>query len=248
MKDGSATGDRGRSIWLRSARSGRGPVSEHSAAEIAQAAITLADAEGLGAVTMRAVAAAIGTAPASLYRYVNSRGELLELMADQAGGEYSFGEPASGQPVTDLLALGQQTLSIYRRHPWLLDIPPAGGLPGPNALAYIEHVLAILSVTGLNGPAKLELIGLYTGAIRSFAQVEAEQRRVGRDTAEWQQSVAGYLIRIAAGGQHPHLAAALADQPAQASPAQHELVFDRALTRILTSLLPPPDRPAPASR
>ena len=61
---------RGRSIWSRAERSARGPAPEHSRAEIASAGVRLADGSGLGAVTMRSVAAAIGTAPASLYRYV----------------------------------------------------------------------------------------------------------------------------------------------------------------------------------
>src|SRR6201986_168632 len=87
------------SIWLRPERSARGPVPEHSRAEIAQAAVALADEGGLAAVTMRSVAAAIGTGPASLYRYVATRDEILELMIDEAGGEYRFGPTAAGEPV-----------------------------------------------------------------------------------------------------------------------------------------------------
>ena len=64
--------------------------------------------------------------------------------------------------------------------------------------------------------------------------------QAGLDTAQWQDSLAGYLLQISAGGQHPHLAAALADLPAarQRRPRQDEPLFDRAMTRILTGLLP----------
>jgi hypothetical protein len=79
--------------------------------------------------------------------------------------------------------------------------------------------------------------------VRLFAQTEIGQQRAGQDTAEWQGSMAGYLVRIAAAGQHPHLAAALADQPADGDPAQQEPLFDRAMTRILTGLLPPARTP-----
>jgi hypothetical protein len=53
------------------------------------------------------------------------------------------------------------------------------------------------------------------------------------------------MVQIVAAGQHPHLAAAVADQPAAAGPAPQEPLFDRAMTRILTGLLPPaePHRP-----
>jgi AcrR family transcriptional regulator len=232
----------GQSIWIRPERSARGPVPEHSRAEIATAGITLADASGLGAVTMRSAAAAIGTAPASLYRYVATRDELVELMADQVYGEFCYAPP-SGQAVADLLTLAQQARGLYHRHPWLLDVPATGDLPGPNAVAFIEHVLAALAGAGLTGPARLETIGLFSGVVRLFAQTEIGQQRAGQDTAEWQGSMAGYLVRIAAAGQHPHLAAALADQPADGDPAQQEPLFDRAMTRILTGLLPPARTP-----
>ena len=226
---------------MRPPRSARGPVPEHSAAEIARVAIGLADTRGLGAVTMRAVAAAIGAAPASLYRYVNTRSEVLELMADQAAGEYRLDQPGTGEPVTDLLALAHQVLAIYRRHPWLLEIQPAAGLPGPNALAYMEYILATLSGTALSRYAKLELIGLFSGMIRAFAQMEADQQRAGQDAAQWQELVASYLIRVAANGQHPHLAAVLGGPPEPDDALAQEPVFDRALTRILTGLLPAQD-------
>jgi AcrR family transcriptional regulator len=239
MTDEPTAGEPGQSIWRRPARSGRGPVPEHSTGEIARAAVALADSNGLAAVTMRAVAAAIGTAPASLYRYLSTRGQLLELMADQVVTEHAFSEQGSGDPVAGLLALARQTLAVYREHPWLLDIPPAIGLPGPGALAHMERVLAILSGTELSGQAKLELIGLLSGAIRAFAQMEADQQRAGQDAAAWQASVASYLIEVVTTGQYPHLAAVLSSPPAADDLAPDEPVFDRAMTRILAGLIPP---------
>ena len=248
MMEELKAGGRGQSIWTRPERSARGPAPEHSRAEIASAGVTLADANGLAAVTMRSAAAAIGTAPASLYRYVVTRDELVELMAEQVYGEYSYHEPGSGHPVADLLRLAQQGRAIYHRHPWLLDVPATGNLPGPNAVAFIEHALAALAGADLTGPVKLETIGLLSGVVRLFAQTEISQRRAGRDTTQWQGSLAAYLLRIAAAGQHPHLAAALADQPGDGDPAQPEPLFDRAMTRILTGLIPPARTPPPGPR
>ncbi len=223
------------SIWTRPERAARGPAPEHSRAEIAAAGVALADRRGLAAVTMRSVAAAIGAAPASLYRYVATRDELVELMADQVYGEYRYAEPEPGRPVASLLRLAHQGRAIYHRHPWLLDVPATGHLPGPNAVAFIEHTLAALAGTGLTGPEKLETVGLFSGAVRLFAETEISQQRAGQDTAQWQDSLAGYLMHIAASGQHPQLAAALADQPAGEPGGP---LFDRAMSRILASLLP----------
>jgi AcrR family transcriptional regulator len=243
MTDELNTSGREPSIWTRPERSARGPAPEHSRAEIAAAGITLADARGLGAVTMRSAAAAIGTAPASLYRYVATRDELVELMADQVYGEISYRGSGPADPVTDLLRLAQQSRAVYHRHPWLLDVPATGNLPGPNAVAFIEHTLAALAAVDLTGPEKLVTVGLFSGVVRLFAQTEISQRQAGQDAAQWQNSLAGYLLQISAAGQHPYLAAALADQaaagdPASGDPAQDAPLFDRAMTRILTGLLP----------
>jgi AcrR family transcriptional regulator len=233
----------GQSLWARPERAARGPAPEHSRAEIAAAGVRLADASGIGAVTMRSAAAAIGTAPASLYRYVASREELVQLMADQVYGEFSFSEPSSGHPVPDLLELARQGLAMYRRHPWLLDVPATGSLPGPNAVAFIERSLAALAGADLTGPAKLETVGLFSGVVRLFAQTEIGQQRGGPQIAQWQESLARYLWDLAAAGHHPHLAAALAEQPAADEPAADlvgdERTFDRAMTRILNGLLQP---------
>jgi AcrR family transcriptional regulator len=228
----------GGSIWTRPERSARGPAPEHSRAEIASAGVALADAAGLGAVTMRSVAAAIGTGPASLYRYVANRAELLELMADQARGELAYDRAGSGAPAARLLALAREGHALYLRHPWLLAIP-AAPVPGPNAIAFIEHSLAALSGTGLSGPAKLETIGLFSGAVRLLAQTEIERQRAGQAAAEWQSALAAYLSQVAAAGQNPHLAAALADTPAVDHARQRDDLFERAMTRILAGLLAP---------
>jgi AcrR family transcriptional regulator len=228
----------GRSIWTRPERSARGPVPEHSRAKITAAAVALADAAGLDAVTMRSVAAAIETGPASLYRYVATRAELLELMADQARGELTYEGAASGEPAAQLLAIAREGRALYLRHPWLLDIP-AAPIPGPNAIAFIEHCLAALSGVDMSGPAKLETIGLFSGAVRLTAQTELEQQQAGQDAAQWQSELAAYLSQVAAAGQHPHLAAVLADTPSMDSAGPQDNLFERAMARILASLLPP---------
>jgi hypothetical protein len=163
-------------------------------------------------------------------------------MADQVYGEITHDQPGPGDPVAGLLRLAHQGRAMYLRHPWLLDVPATGTLPGPNAVAFIEHALAALAEVELTGAARLETIGLFSGAVRLFAQAEIDQRRAGQDTAQWQDSLAGYLGQIAGDSRYPHLAAALAD-PAKSPTDGHEPLFDRAMTRILTGLLPPAPPP-----
>jgi Bacterial regulatory proteins, tetR family./Tetracyclin repressor, C-terminal all-alpha domain. len=227
------------SIWLRPERSGHGPAPEYSRAQIARAGVAIADDEGFRAVTMRSAAAAMGAGPASLYRYVATRDELVELMIDHVNGEFSYDDLGSGQWLSDLLTLAHQGRAIYLRHPWLLDALGAGTPMGPNAVTYLEHALAALSEIDAGGQVKLEAIGMFSGVVRLLASREVSQQRAGETASESQSSLTHYLTQVVAAGQHPHLAAALAARPDDGKASRPETVFNRTLTRILTGLLQP---------
>ena len=223
--------DRPRSIWLRPERTGRGPVPEHDRARIAAAAIALADADGLGAVSMRKIAAALGTAPASLYRYVDSRDELLELMADAVAGEPDLSRPPSGDWRADLVALAHQLRGAYRRHPWLLDLVPGRVGIGPHAVDQLEYALAALAGLDVAGAVKLEAVAMLNGIVPLAVRTELA---VGDSTAAWSAAQAEFLTTVTAAGRHPHLTAALA---APATAASDDGLIDRILPRMLAGLL-----------
>lgn len=229
-------------IWQRPAKAGRGPVPEYSRTQLAKAGIALADASGLTAVTMRAVATAVGAGPASLYRYVATRDELLELMIDEVNGEFSDPPASSGDWLQDLLALAQQSRAIYLRHPWLLNALESGSPLGPNAVAYLERSLAMISELEAGGRTKLEAIGVFNAVIRLLVRAEVDQQSGGQSLPQWQAAQASYLSQVVTDGQHPHLAAALStpepagtSEPTGTTPSQG--LFNRVLTRVLTGLL-----------
>src|ERR1700733_1336935 len=82
-----AAAEGGDPIWMRPERAATGRPPQHSRDEITAAAIAIADREGLDAVSMRRVAAELGTGAASLYRYLDTREDLLDLMIDATGSE-----------------------------------------------------------------------------------------------------------------------------------------------------------------
>src|SRR5579862_4554779 len=93
----SGRGEPGRSIallWGVAEAGRRGPKPRHSVEEVVQAAIALADAEGLAALSVRRVAETLGLSPMSLYTYVPSKAELVDLMLDRVAGEVAA--PAGG--------------------------------------------------------------------------------------------------------------------------------------------------------
>ncbi|MFD4910613.1 TetR/AcrR family transcriptional regulator C-terminal domain-containing protein [Kitasatospora purpeofusca] len=224
-------------IWLRPERTGRGPRPAHSRASIAAAAIAVADAEGMDAVSMRRIAAALGAGTMSLYNYVPKKEHLLDLMLDAVAGEYDYsGLTPTGDCRADLRGLAHEQLAALRRHPWVPALVIARPGIGPNALRYTEHFLAVTEPSGLDGTARLEALALLTGFVCQFAQYE----RTAAAGAKWQADLAGYLGRAAASGEFPHLAAAFATAgPAADSP---DAVFDRSLDRVITAALAPVGR------
>ncbi|MEV5480155.1 MULTISPECIES: TetR/AcrR family transcriptional regulator [Streptomyces] len=221
-----------RTVWSRPERGARGPAPERSRRQITTAAVALADAEGLAAVSMRALAQSLGTGPASLYRYVASRHDLLDLMADAVAGEIDLTAAPSGDWIDDLVGLALQTKAAYVRHPWLLDLnAQRGNAIGPHAVDYLDHALAVLAQAPGSSQQKLETIGLVGGLATLFARQQI--------TATAPPAQAAYLADVAAEGRHPHLLAALATAgpPPSGSPAERDALFARLLGRLLPGLL-----------
>lgn len=217
-------------IWLRPERADTGRPARRSRAQIAAAAIEVADADGIDAVSMRRVAASLGTGAASLYRYVDTRDDLLDLMADGAGAEYDL--PAPGDDwLAGLVAVGVQARAIMLRHPWLADLVLTRPALGPHGLALLEHVLGVLARHRATPSAKLEAFGMLTALTAVFVQAETS------GDATLQRRNAVFLQHAVASGEHPELARLLAAaEPVPADPADR---FARLLGRVLTGLLGP---------
>ncbi|ARH93766.1 TetR/AcrR family transcriptional regulator [Streptomyces sp. MOE7] len=218
-------------LWLNPRPSGRGRKPSFSREAITAAAVALADAEGLEAVTMRRVAAEVGAGVMSLYSYAPDKETLLELMVDHVSGELPA--PArTGDWRTDLKAIGHLQRDLMLRHTWLPAALATRRAPGPHSLAFLEHALATLRPTRLDGSAKLEVFSLLTGFVASHVGYEIRQAAAadapGRAAAE-----ARYLAAVAADGHHPELAEALS---APGHPPAPEALFTRFLDRLVDGL------------
>jgi AcrR family transcriptional regulator len=218
-------------VWDRPERGARGPAPERSRGQITDAAIAVADEEGLQAVSMRRVAALLGTGSASLYRYVSGRDDLVDLMVDALTGRIERPAP-TGDWAADLVRLARAVKALHLRHRWLLDLPPDPARLGPNALDHLEHALALLAPAPAGDRTRLEVIGVTTALAVQFAREEdIATRAPARHAAQ-----AAYLARAATDGTRPRLAAALADQ----TPHPHDdrtTLFDHVLHRTITALI-----------
>jgi AcrR family transcriptional regulator len=178
--------------WRKKRASSRGPKPSVSADQIAHAAIHVADKEGLEAVTMQRIAGEIGLTTMALYRYVSSKSELVALMIDLASETAPvFGKPSQPWSVR-LKEWARRCFSIYRDHPWFLEATSTRhSIMGPNELAWMEAVLAMLAESGLapeeRHPAFLALIGHVRGHA-TFLQI--------RNRADSGQQWTSDLIRL----------------------------------------------------
>lgn len=238
--------DRTALLWgRRDEQRRRGPKPALTLADITRAAVAVADAEGLAAVSMSRVAAELGNATMALYRHVRNKDELLALMAD-AGLDEPPDEPLTGDWRTDVRAWAHGALGAASRHPWAARLPVAGPPLGPRNLAWFDRILAALEPTGLSGP---ERVGISM-AVLTYVQGQA---RLGADLA------AGYAVDPDAFGARygeqlglvvdphrmPALARVVADgvfagPPGGDAPSQDEAVgaeeFDLGVTFLLDGI------------
>ena len=219
-------------LWLSPAHARRGRRPTFSREEITTAAVALADAEGLEAVTMRRVAAQVGAGVMTLYSYAPDKETLLELMVDQVSGELPTADPLSGDWRADLKAIAHLQRALMLRHPWLPAALATRRTPGPNTLAFLEHTLAALRPTGLDGAARLEVFAQLTAFVAGHVAYEVSQAATAR-SPERIAAEARYLAAVAADGHHPELAEALA---AAGRPPTSEATFTRFLNRLINGL------------
>jgi AcrR family transcriptional regulator len=225
-------------LWSEPERPRLGRPPAHDRDEITAAAVAMADAEGLPAVTMRGVAARIGAGTMSLYTYVRDKETLLELMIEHVSGEAPPPEP-TGDWRADLRGYAHAQRALARRHPWLAPALARRRTIGPNTLAAMEFALAALEPTGLDGRARLEIFALLTGFVANHVTYELAQEsaneRSGRTSRELLDAQARYLRAAVETGRYPRLARTLGE-PGEAA-ADPESGFGRLLDRMINGLV-----------
>jgi AcrR family transcriptional regulator len=203
---------------------------------VVDAAVTLADAEGLESVSMRRVAAELGVGTMSLYRYVETKDDLLDLMIDQVMGE---GErpPRRSDWRAELRGIGLRHRTLVLRHPWVLGVCASRPPFGPNMLDTTERMLSAMDGQGIGIDAMARLGGTVMAYVSGFVMSEIAEvetiRRTGVTEDEYRSAVGPYLMGVLAEGRHPLLARYLHDAEHHPDPDQ---VFESGLDRVLDGI------------
>lgn len=187
------------------------PEQELSLDRIVRTAMEIADAEGLSALSMRGVAARLGVAAMSTYRYVPSKEDLVLHMADAAFGEQSYPADAPEDWRTRV-ELGARTLwSLYRKHPWLAQLGSlTRPLLVPHLMVHGEWMLGALDGHGLDPTTVFDIHVLLYSHVHGLAghlEMEAHAAAsTGQSEDQWMDSRAPALQGMVESGRFPAFA------------------------------------------
>jgi AcrR family transcriptional regulator len=202
-------------VWARPdrprgrGRGNRGPQPSLTVEVIVDAAIAIADAEGVDAVSMRRIAGQLGAGTMSLYRYVATKDDLLDLMADQISGDCGpLDPPEPGADWRDgLRADAVRTRQVLLAHPWAGPLLAGRPMLGRQSLRRQEYLLRLVDGRGLGIDEMAAAVGVVTGYVRGVLLRELAEREVARRTGlgedEWRAYVGPYVRELMADGDFP---------------------------------------------
>jgi AcrR family transcriptional regulator len=184
-------------------------TAEHAAAHrapltrdrVLRTAVTLADAGGISALTMRRLGEALGVEAMSLYNHVASKSDLLDGMIDIVFGEIDL-PSGDGDWRAAMRRRAISARQVLRRHPWAIGLMESRSSPGPATLQHHDAVLGCLRQGGLSVELTAHAYSLLDSYIYGFALQEATLPfGTGEKAAQVAQEIAGQF----ASGQYPHL-------------------------------------------
>ena len=184
-----------------------------SRADIVDAAVAIADAEGTEAVSMRRIARDLWAGAMSLYWHVESKEELHQLMLDTVQAEIEAPAP-SGDWRTDLAAYASNTRAALLRHPWAIDFLNTGPPSGPNDARNAERLIGSLSGLGLDVKTTMWMLSALGTYVMGAALREIQELRWHRGLEETTEDLSEAEVealrdefeqRIRRSGRYPNL-------------------------------------------
>jgi AcrR family transcriptional regulator len=230
-------------IWARPQRTSRVTSSSLSQEQIVLAAIKVADVEGLGSVSMRRVANELQAGAMSLYRYVSTKDDLLDLMLDEVMGEVVADVPegmsiASGDLRHDLERMGHGLRAQIHRHPWLPQLMSGRPAFGPNMVHCVEIAMSVFDGMELDADTTMNAIGVMNAFVYGFVQQELAEKEMQRQTGlseqEWRARMAPYIQRLLETGKYPRLQKVIVEG---SDPEDHTVEFVAQLKIIIDGML-----------
>jgi AcrR family transcriptional regulator len=224
--DRGQAGDTALPVWAREKPRRRPTLSRDA---IVATAVTIADAEGLDAVSIRRVAADLGVRPMSLYTYIDRKEDLLALMRDEVDGEVLIGADLPSGWRRAMTAIARRTREVVLRHPWMTDLTAHNAAFGPNALRHMEESITALRELGLDPRLTVEVITAVDKYVLGHISFEVANRSIATASIAEQQ----FFHSLLATGEFPELSRIAADALASAGAEDQ---FERGLSWLLDGI------------
>ena len=154
-------------LWDREATGRRGPKPGRTIQELGAAGVVVADRDGLDGVSMKSVAAELGMTPMSLYRYVDSKEQLLEVMLDAAYGPVDLAIVSTGPWRERLTRWAWALADALVRHPWISATPMTSPPLSPNIIGWTEAGARAFEGMALTNQQKMSSLLVVDGYVRS---------------------------------------------------------------------------------
>lgn len=203
---------RGELLWGEPTRPTRGPKPTVSREDVVRAAMTVAEQDGLAALTMHAVASRLGFTTMALYRYFPSKEALIDAAVDAALGEPPRPTGPRQDWRTEVKRWAFAKRDMFCRQPWLAEQPFVAAPHGPNWLSWHEAFLWTIADTGLSPEDMMDVLSVVTGYVTGASDTAISLARAqsrGASPEDWARAVGADLSRAIADPRYPLLSAVL---------------------------------------
>lgn len=176
----------------------RAPLSRE---RVLRAAVTVADAGGLGSLTIRSLAHELGVKPMSVYYHVSNKEEILDGIVDLVFSEMEL-PSVEGEWRSEMRRRAASARRVLRRHPWAVGLLDSRAIPGPATLRHHDATIGTLRRAGFTVEMTAHAYALLDSYVYGFALQEAGLPFQGPDAAA---EVTESIMETFSADEYPHL-------------------------------------------
>lgn len=212
-------------LWGRRTPGSRGPRAELDVDRIVGVAVDVANAEGLEAVSMARVAKELGFTTMSLYRHVQNKDELLQLMWNASARSLGDWKPEGHTWRERLTSWALRQREVLEENTWITQLPMSTPPLAPSSLAWVELGLAALDDVDAPDHVKLRVLGLISqhGLIDAKMGYDEQRARAAAEEAGIETDYGTLVRALADPATYPHLTRIVQGEPPAGAPADDRL-------------------------
>ncbi|PSL53058.1 TetR family transcriptional regulator [Saccharothrix carnea] len=177
------------------------PGAPLSRERVLRAAVAIADAGGIGGLTMRSLADALGVKPMSLYHHVANKDEILDGIVDVVFSRMELPTPG-GDWRHEMVKRANSARAVLRRHPWAIGLLESRTAPGPATLRHHDATIGTLRRAGFPLALTAHVHALLDSYVYGFAVQEAALPFSGPDSVT---EVTEDILEHLSPDDYPHL-------------------------------------------